>query len=408
LDILVINAGSSSLKFQLIDMKTEAVRISGGCGRIGIDGLLEVKLPDGRKFKHELPMKDHTEAFLAVKKALTEGETKVIDSLDEVHAVGHRIVQGGPKLLESVIITDEVLDEIERNADFAPLHNPASIQGIRACQEVMGDTLQTVVFDTAFHSTMPPEAYMFPLPYEYFEKYQLRRFGFHGTSHKFVSLRCAEVMGKTPQELKLVTCHLGNGSSIAAVKYGKSVDTTMGLTPLDGFLMGTRCGSVDPSAVLYLMEKEGWTPDETSDVLNKKSGALGISGVSSDDRDVKAAAEDLAHPMQKRAALAREIQRYQVRKFIGAYAAAMDGVDAIVFTGGIGENTQDLRADICENLTYLGVTFNAEENARCVGGVEGEISGADSRVRVFVLPTNEELLIARETRDLVQIGKSNA
>ena len=408
MDILVINAGSSSLKFQLIDMKTEAVRISGGCGRIGIDGLLEVKLPDGQKFKYTLPMKDHTEAFLAVKKALTEGETKVIDSLDEVHAVGHRIVQGGPKLLKSVIITDEVLAEIERNADFAPLHNPASIQGIRACQEVMADTLQTVVFDTAFHSTMPPEAYMFPLPYEYFEKYQLRRFGFHGTSHKFVSLRCAEVMGKAPQALKLITCHLGNGSSIAAVKYGESVDTTMGLTPLDGFLMGTRCGSVDPSAVLYLMEKEGWSLDETSDVLNKKSGALGISGVSSDDRDVKAAADDPAHPMQQRAALAREIQRYQVRKFIGAYAAAMDGVDAIIFTGGIGENTTDLRADICENLTYLGVTFNAEANVRCIGGVEGEISGAGSKVRVFVLPTNEELLIARETRDLVQIGKSNA
>ena len=404
MDVLVINAGSSSLKFQLIDMQTEAVRACGACERIGIDGKLEVKLPDGRKFQREQPMDDHTQAFLAVEKALTEGETKVIGSLGEIQAVGHRVVQGGPKLLESTVITDEVLAEIRRNADFAPLHNPAAIQGINACRQVMGDVLQVAVFDTAFHSTMPPEAYIFPLPYEYYEKYQVRRFGYHGTSHKFVSRRCSKVMGVPLRELKIITCHLGNGSSIAAVKFGKSIDTTMGLTPLDGFLMGTRCGAVDPSAVLYLMEKEGWDVRTASDVLNKQSGALGVSGVSSDDRDVKAAAEDPANPLSARSKLSREIQRYQVRKYIGAYAAAMDGVDAIVFTGGIGENTKDLRADVCSHLTYLGVKFDAEANERCAGGVEGEISAPGSRVRVFVLPTNEELMIARETRAILDEG----
>jgi len=402
LDILVINAGSSSLKFQLIDMNTEAVLASGGCERVGIDGKVEVKLPGGQKVAYALPMRDHAQAFLAVKNALTGGQTKVIDSLGEVHAVGHRVVQGGPKLLESVVITSEVLAEIERNAEFAPLHNPAAVEGIRACGQVMGSVPQVAVFDTAFHSSMPPEAYIFPLPYEYYETYHLRRFGYHGTSHKFVSRRCAKVMGVPLRELKIITCHLGNGSSITAVKHGKSIDTSMGLTPLDGFLMGTRCGGVDPSAVLYLMEKEGWDIQTASAVLNKKSGALGVSGVSSDDRDVKAAAENPDHPMCARSKLSREIQRYQVRKFIGAYAAAMDGVDAIVFTGGIGENTKDLRAHICASLTYLGVKFDAEANDRCVAGVEGEISAPGSRARVFVIPTNEELMIARETRALVE------
>ena len=396
--ILVINAGSSSLKFQLIDMGDERALISGGCTRIGLEGsIFEAKRPGGEAVKAELPMKDHAEAFAAVKQALVSGETKVIDSLDEINAVGHRVVQGGAKLQRSVRIDGEVLREIESLAELAPLHNPAHVLAIRACRAVFGEELpQVVVFDTAFHSTMPPEAYLFPLPYEYYEKYKIRRYGFHGTSHKFVSGRCAEVMGKPLSELKLITCHLGNGSSITAVKHGKSLDTSMGLTPLDGFLMGTRCGGVDPSAVLYLMEKEGWSPEQASDVLNKRSGALGISGVSSDDRDIKAAAE----AGNERAALARRIQRYQVRKFIGAYAAAMDGVDAIVFTGGIGENTRDLREDVCRNLTYLGVTFDEEANERCVRGAQGEISGPDSRVKVFVLPTNEELLIARETKAL--------
>ncbi|MCL2301163.1 MAG: acetate kinase [Firmicutes bacterium] len=398
MNILVINAGSSSLKFQLIDMENERARISGGCLRIGLEGsTFEAKLPDGQEIERSLPMKDHAEAFLAVKNALTTGETRVIGSLEEINAVGHRVVQGGQKLQRSVRITDEVLREIEGLAELAPLHNPAHVLAIRACRAVFGQALpQAAVFDTAFHSTMPPEAYMFPLPYEYYEKYSIRRYGFHGTSHKFVSARCAEVMGRPLSELKLITCHLGNGSSITAVKYGQSVDTSMGLTPLDGFMMGTRCGGVDPSAVLYLMEKEGWTPARAAEVLNKRSGALGVSGISSDDRDVKAAA--LAG--DERALLSRAIHRYQVRKFIGAYAAAMDGVDAIVFTGGIGENTFDLRAHVCKNLTYLGVTFDDEANLRYVRGAEGEISGADSKVKVFVLPTNEELVIARETKGL--------
>ncbi|MCL1951907.1 MAG: acetate kinase [Oscillospiraceae bacterium] len=398
MNILVINAGSSSLKFQLIGMEDERARIVGSCMRIGMQGsYLETKRPGEEKVKRALPMADHAQAFLAVKDALTTGATKVIGSLEEIDAVGHRVVQGGPDLQGSVLLDDAVLREIEALAELAPLHNPAHVLAMRACRAVFGETLpQVAVFDTAFHATMPPEAYVFPLPYEYYEKYKIRRYGFHGTSHKFVSGRCAEVMGRPLDELKLVTCHLGNGSSITAVKHGKSVDTSMGLTPLDGFLMGTRCGGVDPSAVLYLMQKEGWDADEASEVLNKKSGALGISGVSSDDRDIKAAA--LAG--NERAALARAIQRYQVRKFIGAYAAAMDGVDAIVFTGGIGENTFDLRADVCKHLTYLGVTFDDAANERCVGGAEGEISGAGSRVKVFVLPTNEELLIARETKAL--------
>jgi acetate kinase len=398
MNILVINAGSSSLKYQLINMENERVRISGGCMRIGLEGsTFEAKLPGGEGMKRLLPMRDHAEAFMAVKDALTTGETRVIGSLEEINAVGHRVVQGGPKLQGSVLLDDEVLREIEALSELAPLHNPAHVLAIRACRAVFGEALpQVAVFDTAFHATMPPEAYVFPLPYEYYEKYKIRRYGFHGTSHKFVSGRCAEVMGRPLRELKLITCHLGNGSSITAVKHGKSVDTSMGLTPLDGFLMGTRCGGVDPSAVLYLMQKEGWGADEAGEVLNKKSGALGVSGVSSDDRDIKAAA--LAG--NERAALTRAIQRYQVRKFIGAYAAAMDGVDAIVFTGGIGENTFDLRADVCRHLTYLGVTFDDAANERCVGGVEGEISGAGSKVKVFVLPTNEELLIARETKAL--------
>ncbi|MCL2106399.1 MAG: acetate kinase [Oscillospiraceae bacterium] len=396
MNILVINAGSSSLKYQLINMNTEAVLAKGGCERIGLEASkLECSLPVKRAY--EIPMSDHREAFVAVKRALTEGETKVVGDMSEIDAVGHRVVMGGPKLQRSARIDGGVLAEIERAADLAPLHNPAGIQGIRACLAVLGDNVpQVAVFDTAFHSTMPPEAYTFPLPYEICEKYNLRRYGFHGTSHQFVSLRCAELMGRGLEELKLITCHLGNGASIAAVKYGQVVDTSMGLTPLDGFLMGTRCGGVDPSAVLYLMKKEGWTPDQASNVLNKQSGALGVSGVSSDDRDIR----DAAAGGNERALLARVIQRYQVRKFIGAYAAAMNGVDAIIFTGGIGENTFDLRADVCENLSFLGIAIDPAENDRLVHGKEGELSTPDAKVKVFVIPTNEELVIAKETRAL--------
>ena len=397
--ILVINCGSSSLKYQLFDMDNEKMIAKGNCERIGVDGKIGGSTADGRKFEYEVPFENHTKAFLEVKKVLTEGDAKVIDDLSEIAAVGHRIVQGGALFNESVLVTDEVIKGIESLCDLAPLHNPAHIQGIRACVDVFGKELpQVVVFDNAFHSTMPPEAYMFPIPYEYYEKYQVRRYGFHGTSHRFVSARCAEVMGKDIKDLKIVTCHLGNGSSITAVKGGKCVDTSMGLTPLDGFIMGTRCGAVDPSAITFLQEKEGWSPAQTSEILNKKSGILGVSGISSDDRDVTAAENE----GNERAHLARSIMKYQVRKVIGSYVAAMDGVDAIVFTGGIGENTTDLRADVCKNLTYLGVELDEATNEVMRRGKEGEISLPSSKVRVFVLPTNEELVIARDTKAIVE------
>ena len=397
--VLVINCGSSSLKYQLFDMDTEEMIAKGNCERIGVDGKIGGSTADGRKFGYEVEFKNHTEAFLEVKKVLTEGDAKVIDSLDEIAAVGHRIVQGGALFNKSVLVDEKVIEGIESLCDLAPLHNPAHIQGIRACIDVFGKDLpQVAVFDNAFHSTMPPEAYIFPVPYEYYEKYKVRRYGFHGTSHRFVSARCAEVMGKDIKDLKIITCHLGNGSSITAVKGGECVDTSMGLTPLDGFIMGTRCGAVDPSVITFLQEKEGWTPAQTSEILNKKSGVLGISGISSDDRDVLAAEE----AGNERAHLARSILKYQVRKVIGSYVAAMDGVDAIVFTGGIGENTTDLRADVCKNLTYLGVEIDEAKNEVLRKGKEGELSLPTSKVRVFVLPTNEELVIARDTKAIVE------
>ena len=380
-------------------MDTEEMIAKGNCERIGVDGKIGGSTADGRKFGYEVEFKNHTEAFLEVKKVLTEGDAKVIDSLDEIAAVGHRIVQGGALFNKSVLVDEKVIEGIESLCDLAPLHNPAHIQGIRACIDVFGKDLpQVAVFDNAFHSTMPPEAYIFPVPYEYYEKYKVRRYGFHGTSHRFVSARCAEVMGKDIKDLKIITCHLGNGSSITAVKGGECVDTSMGLTPLDGFIMGTRCGAVDPSVITFLQEKEGWTPAQTSEILNKKSGVLGISGISSDDRDVLAAEE----AGNERAHLARSILKYQVRKVIGSYVAAMDGVDAIVFTGGIGENTTDLRADVCKNLTYLGVEIDEAMNEVLRKGKEGELSLPTSKVRVFVLPTNEELVIARDTKAIVE------
>ncbi len=397
--ILVINAGSSSLKFQLIDMNGEVVIAKGTCGRVGAEmGEFEIKTEKGN-FEKEVAMANHTAAFLVVKEALTTGETKVIDSLDEISAIGHRVVQGGAIYKESTLITEDVIKGIESLCDLAPLHNPAHIQGINACMEVFGkDVPEVAVFDNAFHSTMPEEAYMFGIPYEYYEKYQIRRYGFHGTSHRYVSGECANIMGKDIKDLKIITCHLGNGSSITAIKDGKVIDTSMGLTPLDGFIMGTRSGNLDPSVVTFLQEKEGWTPAETNAVLNKKSGVFGISGGMSDDRDIlKAAAEG-----NKQAELAKKMLWYQIRKYIGQYIAAMQGVDAIVFTGGIGENSQPLRQNICESFAYLGVTFNAEENAKAIRGVGGELSGADSKVKVYVIPTNEELMIARDTKDIAE------
>lgn len=401
--ILVINAGSSSLKYQLISMTTEKILAKGVCERIGLGGHVEGSNYNGGTFGYDIDLKTHTDAFLEVKKALTEGDCKVIDDLTEIVAVGHRVVQGGSIFNASVLINDDVIADIDSLSDLAPLHNPAHIQGMRACRNVFGEAVPEVaVFDNAFHSTMPPEVYMFPIPYEYYEKYKIRRYGFHGTSHRFVSQRCAELMGKDIKELKIITCHLGNGCSITAVMHGQVLDTSMGLTPLDGFMMGTRSGGVDPSAVLYLQEKEGWTPDQTDNVLNKKSGMLGISGVSSDDRDIKAA--ELAG--NKRAALARKMQRYQIRKFVGSYIAAMDGVDAIVFTGGIGENTLDLRASVCSNLSCMGIKIDESMNKKLVRGTEGELSTPESKVRIYVIPTNEELVIARDTKEIVESLKT--
>ncbi|MBR5246835.1 MAG: acetate kinase [Clostridia bacterium] len=397
--VLVINAGSSSLKYQLIDMADESVIAKGICERVGTpEACISFKTPDGQKIEYNAPMSNHTEAFAAVKQALTEGEYKVIDDISEITAVGHRVVQGGSRFNKSVLIDNEVIAGIESMNDLAPLHNPANIMGINASIELFGkDVPQVAVFDNAFHSTMPAEAYTFPIPYEFTKKYSIRRYGFHGTSHKFVSARCAEVMGKNIEDLKIVTCHLGNGSSIAAVKNGKVIDTSMGLTPLDGLPMGTRCGGIDPSVVLFLMEKENLSVKEMDTLLNKKSGIMGVSELSSDDRDVKAAAAG----GNEQCALARKILGYQIKKFIGAYTAAMDGIDAIVFTGGIGENADDLRDNICNELSYLGIEINNEIGKTLVKGKEGELSTENSKVKVYVLPTNEELAIARDTKDIV-------
>ena len=398
--VLVINAGSSSLKYQLVDMTNEQVLAKGNCERIGLgDGIFGHKTADGRGKKLTVDMPNHTAAFMQVKDALLDSEVGVISDLSEITAVGHRTVQGGMKFRNSVLITDEVIAAIEELTPLAPLHNSVNLQGIRACQEVFGDKVPEVaVFDTAFHSTMPEEAYMFPIPYEYYEKYQIRRYGFHGTSHRFVSERCAELMGKPISELKIITCHLGNGSSIAAVKGGKVIDTSMGLTPLDGFMMGTRCGTLDPSVVTFLQEKENLSAKEIDDILNKKSGLLGISGISSDDRDVTEA-EQQGNP---RAILAHKMLVYQIKKFVGSYAAAMDGCDAIVFTAGLGENQNDHRQNVCDGLTYLGVEVSRELNDQMIRGKEGKISTPASRVQVFVIPTNEELVIARDTKAIVE------
>ena len=394
--ILVINAGSSSLKYQLIDMDGEQLIAKGICERIGIDGRISGSTTDGRKFKYDVTLENHTAAFLEVKKALTSGDCKVIDDLSDISAVGHRIVQGGSLLKESVLVDEDVIAGIESLCDLAPLHNAAHIQGIRACREVFGeDVPEVVVFDNAFHSTMPPEAFLFPLPYEYYEKYKVRRYGFHGTSHRYVSGRCAELMGKPIEELKIVSCHMGNGSSIAAIDGGKCVDTSMGFTPLVGLPMGTRCGDLDAGVIQFIMNKYGISIDEMLNILNKKSGVLGVSGVSSDFRDLdNAAAEG-----NERAQLALDMFHYWVAKVAGSYVAAMNGVDAIVFTAGVGENSKSSRKAIAEYFGYLGVTIDDEANSK--RGEDIMISTPDSKVKVFVIPTNEELVIARDTRDIV-------
>ena len=396
--ILVINAGSSSLKYQLIDMDGEIVVAKGNCERIGIDGKITHKTGDGRTFSREVAMPDHTAAFEQVKLALTEGEGQVIHDLSEVSAIGHRIVQGGSKFDHSVLVDEQVVLDIAGYSSLAPLHNTAHVQGINAATRTFGKEVpQVVVFDTAFHQTMPPKAYMFGIPYEYYQKYAIRRYGFHGTSHRYVTARCCELLGKPDGKgTRIITCHLGNGSSIAAVKDGKVIDTTMGLTPLDGFLMGTRSGTLDPSVVTFLMEKERLSPSEMDALLNKQSGMLGISGVSSDDRDVAKAVEE-GNP---RAKLAWDMRTYQIVKFIGGYVAALGGVDAIVFTAGIGENQGIIRRDVLSAFGYLGV--EVDESTTSSRGEEIELTTPASKVRAFVIPTNEELVIARDTKEIVE------
>ena len=394
--IFVVNAGSSSLKYQLIDMENEKVLAKGLCERIGVSGAISHKTADGRAYAAETPMPTHSEAFEAVVYALTKSEAKVIDSFDEISAIGHRIVQGGSVFPNSCLVTPEVIDKIEELGALAPLHNPAHVLAIRACIKTFGDKIpQVVVFDTSFHQTMPPKAYMYPLPYEYYEKYGVRKYGAHGTSHRFVSDRVAALENKPKKDIKIITCHLGNGCSITAVKDGVCADTSMGFTPLDGFMMGTRSGTLDPSALTYIAEKEHLSPEDVNTVCNKKSGMLGISGVSNDNRDICAAAE----AGNKRAQLAIEMQRYEILKFVGSYIAAMNGVDAIAFTGGIGENDPDLRKYVCDNLTFVGVDIDDDINK--LRGKEGKISTPKSRVNVYVIPTNEELAIARDTLAII-------
>ena len=393
--ILVINAGSSSLKYQLIDMQDESVIAKGLVERIGIEGSKLTHKYDGKEFELTVPMKDHSAAMKHVLDALMDAEHGVIKSIDEIGAVGHRVLHGGDKFSASCIIDQPCLDAIEECIPLGPLHNPANLMGIRACQSVMPGTPMVAVFDTAFHQTMPKTAYMYGVPYEFYEKYHIRRYGFHGTSHRFVSARAIELLGLKGKESKIIVCHLGNGSSLSAVVNGKCVDTSMGLTPLEGVLMGTRSGDLDPAVVECIANNEHLTPTETLNLLNKKSGLMGLSGVSSDMRDVYTAAE----AGNERAQMTLDIWAYRVKKYIGAYAAAMGGLDAVIFTAGIGENDKRSRASVCEGLEFMGIKLDPEKNN--IRGVEAEISAADSKVKVWVIPTNEELAIARDTLELV-------
>ena len=398
MNVLVINCGSSSLKFQLINAETEKVLAKGLCERIGIDGRLTYQPAGGEKEKSDLAMPTHTEAIQFVIDALTNEKTGVVKSLDEIGAVGHRLVHGGEKFASSVVITDEVKKAVEECNDLAPLHNPANLIGIDVCSELMPGVPQVGVFDTAFHQTMPEKAYMYGLPYEYYEKYKVRRYGFHGTSHSFVSKRAAEVMGKSYDEVKTIVCHLGNGSSVSAVLNGKCVDTSMGLTPLEGLVMGTRSGDIDPAIMEFIAKKENLDIEGVMEVLNKKSGVFGISGgLSSDFRDLT----DAMNAGDKKAKIAMDVFSYRVAKYIGSYAAAMNGVDDIVFTAGIGENDDYVRQEVCKYLGYLGVDFDFEVNTG-LRGKEAELTKEGSKVKVFVIPTNEELAIARETLALVK------
>ncbi|MBO5798285.1 MAG: acetate kinase [Clostridia bacterium] len=398
--ILVINAGSSSLKYQLIDMTDESLVVKGMCDRIGIEGgNFKYQVPGRDAYKVDVHMNNHEEAIKLVIAKLTDPEIGVIRSMDEIGAVGHRVLHGGEEFSGSVLVNEDVKEAVRRCFELGPLHNPANLTGIEACEEIMQDVPQVAVFDTGFHQTMPDYAYLYPLPYEYYEKYKIRRYGFHGTSHRYVSMRAAEVLGRPAKDLKIVTCHLGNGSSVCAVDGGKCFDTSMGTTPLEGLMMGTRCGSIDPAIVPLIMKKEGLTPDEMDTIMNKKSGILGVSQKTSDNRDI----EEGARNGDARCQLIESMLVHQITKYIGAYAAAMGGVDAVVFTGGIGENNPHYRARIAEKLRFMGADIDLERNAACMrdGCCETDLSNDGATLRVLVIPTNEELMIARDTRDIV-------
>ena len=396
--ILVINCGSSSLKYQLIDMSNNGVLAQGLVERIGIDGVLTQKVDGREKYVVETELKDHQVAIDLVLKTLVDEKQGVIKSMDEISAVGHRVVHGGEKYSKSVIVNDEVLANLEELVKLAPLHNPANIIGIKACQALMPNTPMAVVFDTAFHQTMPQKAFMYPVPYKFYEEDHVRRYGFHGTSHKYVAGEVAKWMNKDIKDIKIITCHLGNGVSVTAVDGGKSIDTTMGFTPLDGIIMGSRSGSIDPAIVTFLQKEKGYTPDEVDNILNKQSGVLGVSGVGTDFRDIRAAAEK----NDARALLTMDIYGYQIKKQIGAYAAAMGGLDAIVFTAGIGEHAPEVRIRALTNMEFLGIDIDATKNDNQNVGDGMEISTPDSKVKLYVIPTNEELMIAEETLELIK------
>lgn len=396
--VLVVNAGSSSLKYQLFDTVKKDVIAKGLCERIGIDGIIEHKKADGTKIKQNIPMPNHSVATKIVVDMLTDKENGCISDMSEISAVGHRIVHGGKFFSESTLITEEVMQKLELCRDFAPLHTPASIMGIQGCLAVMPNVPQVAVFDTAFHQTMPAKAYTYAISNEIAEKYAIRKYGFHGTSHRYVSAEMIKILGKPAEQTKIVTCHIGNGSSISAIDGGKCVDTTMGFTPLDGLEMGTRCGSIDPAVVTFIMKKEGFTPDEMSDYMNKKCGFLGVTGEFSDSRDIEQGILD----GNEKCKLAAEVQAYQIKKYIGSYAAAMNGLDAIVFTAGMGENCPEMRERVCTGMEYLGIEIDKEINAKTWRQPNNvEISTKNSKVKVYVIPTNEELMIASDTEAIV-------
>lgn len=396
--VLVVNAGSSSLKYQLFDTSSEAVLAKGICERIGIDGKIEHKLPSGEKIKKEIPMPNHAVATKIVVDYLTNPEFGCIKDMSEIEAVGHRVVHGGPYFFESCLVTPEVIEKLKLCHDFAPLHTPAHLMGIEGCTAVMPTTPQVLVFDTAFHQTMPEKAYTYPISWDIKEKYNIRRYGAHGTSHRFVAREMIKILGRPAEETKIITCHIGNGSSITAVKGGRCIDTSMGFTPLDGVEMGTRCGSIDPSIVTYIMKAEGYTPDEMSEYMNKKCGFLGVSGISSDSRDIEAA----ILKGDARAKITAEILAYQVQKYIGSYTAAMNGLDAIVFTAGMGENNPELRERACSNMEYFGIEIDKEVNSKAHHQPNiVELSTPSSKVKVYLIPTNEELMIASDTEAIV-------